>query len=303
MPLPQHGGMPAPAAGAANTRHRGRGCARRRTRSPRHRGLAGWSNELLADSSCIMSMTLAESRSPISATAPAQNTLPTTAASASSDFASDVSVSRRAAMMALIDSGTATPPRRETPRRPSRPADRGPAGAGRTPRRTADCPRPARGSPSQLGWDALAPSRPDTSCPVSCSDSGARLIRLTFLQARPELRDAVRRTPAGPSQRAAAAPPSARSARCSRNASIASSAQCRSSNTSTVGGPPLRRARGIVRHAVNSSSRSAPSPASMPSSGSSRWRNHARSSRREAPPRASRSRRRAGPTRGSRRAP
>ena len=71
--------------------------------------------------------------------------------------------------------------------------------------------------------------------------------------------------------------PSARSARCSRKASIASSAQCRSSNTSTVGRSSAIPSRNL-RQAVNSSSRSALDVASIPSSGSNRCRNHSRSS-------------------------
>ena len=60
------------------------------------------------------------------------------------------------------------------------------------------------------------------------------------------------------------------------NASIAASAQCRSSNTNTVGSCSAMCSRNR-RHAVNNSSRSAVDVASIPSSGSSRCRNQGRS--------------------------
>ena len=53
-------------------------------------------------------MTALGSRSPIAASAPAQKTLPITAASASSDFTSGSSVSRRAAISACTESGNGT---------------------------------------------------------------------------------------------------------------------------------------------------------------------------------------------------
>ena len=53
-----------------------------------------------------MSITSAGSQLPISATAPAQKTLPITAASASSDLRCAERVSRRAAMSAWMESGS-----------------------------------------------------------------------------------------------------------------------------------------------------------------------------------------------------
>ena len=72
----------------------------------------------LRDRSCNISETVSGSRSPIAATAPAQNTLPITAASASSDFASGLSVSNRAAISALTDSGNGTSAPSTTPNSP-----------------------------------------------------------------------------------------------------------------------------------------------------------------------------------------
>ena len=69
--------------------------------------LAGRTNSL-RDNSRNVPVTDCRSRSPIWATPPAQNTLPITAASASSDFASGSSVSSRAAISACTESGNGT---------------------------------------------------------------------------------------------------------------------------------------------------------------------------------------------------
>ena len=89
------------------------------------------------------------------------------------------------------------------------------------------------------------------------------------------------------------------SARCSRNASSASSAQCRSSNTSTLARAAARPSR-KRRQAVKSSCRSAGEAASTPTSGASRCSSHCRSgSSGRRPPRASQRRLLPSRTRGS----
>src|SRR5439155_1629356 len=70
-------------------------------------------------------------------------------------------------------------------------------------------------------------------------------------------------------QRRSRGTPSAHSDRCSRNASSASSAQCKSSNTSTLGRAAASPSRNR-RQAVNNSCRSAGEAASTPTSGASR---------------------------------
>ena len=80
------------------------------------------------------------SRSPMSASAPAQKTLPITAASWSRLLRSGDSVSRRAAISACTESGTWL----DAPRR----AGRGRRAGARTPRRTRGCRPPARAGPA-----------------------------------------------------------------------------------------------------------------------------------------------------------
>ena len=216
-----------------------------------HRARAGGPDELLAGQLVQRLLDLVRRRgSPIAATAPAQNTLPITEASCSRLLRSGGSVSRRAAISACTDSGTV--------RRP-RPARRGPRAGARTPPRTAGClpPAPATPAASRAGSTARS-SRAETSRAVSSSHSGARLI-VVALRSPPPRRRAARTAPAGPCRGRAAARLRAQSARCSRNASRAGSAQCRSSNTSTTA--RSRHASRNRRQAVNDSSCAAGSPA------------------------------------------
>ena len=98
--------------------------------------------------------------------------------------------------------------------------------------------------------------------PSPRSLSGARLI-VVALRHHPPSPGAARATPAAPYTARAGGTPSAESARCSKNASSAGSAQCRSSNTDhcrLVAANPSRKRR----QAVNDSSCSAGSPADRP---------------------------------------
>ena len=204
---------------------------------------------------------------------------PTTAASASSDFASGVSVSSRAAISACTESGNGTSaPSRSSQLDPLR-TSRSLSLSRRTNSSAYSGLPPARsriGCCSSAGI-TLASSSAETSRAVSSGDRGARLIGVALRRPLPIVGVAARNSSGRAVPTISSGTPSARPARCSRNASIASSAQCRSSNTSTVGSCSAMCSRNR-RHAVNSSSRSAEVDAPIPSSGSRRWRNQARSS-------------------------
>ena len=80
-----------------------------------HRAVGERRTSSLRASSCSACSTSRGSRSPISASAPAQNTLPTTAASWSRLLRSGESVSRRAAISACTESGTSSTASLELP--------------------------------------------------------------------------------------------------------------------------------------------------------------------------------------------
>ncbi len=159
--------------------------------------------------------------------------------------------------------------------RPRRPVRRGRRAVARTPPRTAGFRRPAPAAAAASRRAArLARRSAETSCAVSVSLSGARLIRCALRAFAPNV--GCRSYSSGRAvHRSSNGTPSAQSARCSRKASSAGSAQCRSSNTSTV----VRSAASASqkrRQAANDSSWAAGS-AGAPTSGASRARSQARS--------------------------
>ena len=93
------------AAAVVTTTSRARMCQKAYSVSPSMEERRARRTSCFCESSRSVSMTVVTSRSPIWAIAPAQNTFPITAASASIDFASADSVSNLAAISAWIDSG------------------------------------------------------------------------------------------------------------------------------------------------------------------------------------------------------
>ena len=225
------------------------------------------------------SSTSLRSRAPMCAIAPAQKTFPTTAASANIDFAAGPSVSRRAAISAWTESG-----KRHLGAVPEFPT--------RTLANQQLSVLQEAHELFRIQWvaactlkDRLPQLVRDRGGLEERRDQTRRLIRRERIEVdRGRVAEARSHSPGRRSSSSGRAvptmssgTPSARSATCSRNASSASSAQCRSSNTSTVGYASATCSMNR-RHAVKSSSRSAVEVASIPSNGSKRWRNHDRSS-------------------------
>ena len=151
----------------------------------RHRAelRAGRTSSLRA-SSCSACSTSRGSRSPISASAPAQNTLPITEASCSRLLRSAASVSRRAAISACTESGTSTS---------SAQLARGLRAGARTPPHTAGCrpPAPAAPAASRAGSTARSSSAAIRRA-VSSSGERSEVDRGRVAQARPPRSGAAR---------------------------------------------------------------------------------------------------------------
>ena len=138
--------------------------------------------------------------SPISATAPAQKSLPMTDASCSRLFRSGESVSNRAAISACTESGSWTSS--SVPESRSRSASR------RTNSSAYRGLPPARSRSARCvsaGRTARSSSEPSSRA-VSSSESGARLI-VVALRVRPPRSDAARTAPGGPCRAGGAARP------------------------------------------------------------------------------------------------
>ncbi len=157
-----------------------------------------------ATSSCSACSTSRGSRSPISASAPAQKTLPSTAASWSRLLRSGAERVQAGGDQRLHRVGDLL---RRSPQLP-----RGRRAGARTPPRTAGCRRLARAAPA-ASPRAGPPARAATQMrrAVSSSVSGARLIRCAFLRLGAEVGCSLVAARAGRCRAAAAArPPSSR---------------------------------------------------------------------------------------------
>ena len=217
-------------------------------------------------SSCSASSTSRGSRPPISASAPAQNTFPTTAASCNRLLRSGLKRVQAGGDQRLHRLRHLHALRRAAP---------GLRAGARTPPHTTGCRPPAPSNARCVSAGSTACSNSDAiSRAVSSSESGARLIVVAFR--RPAAQAGCRSYSSGRAVHSTSSgTPSDQSARCSRNASSAASAQCRSSNTNTAGPSAANPSRNR-RQAVNNSSCAAGSPPA-PTSGDSRARSQGRS--------------------------
>ena len=137
------------------------------------------------------------------------------------------SVSRRAAISACTESGTSTSPAPSSPRSASRRTNSS-AYSGLPPARSSSACCVSAGSTARS-------SSVEIRRAVSSSVSGARLIRCRVAQRSQPKPGCCSYSSGRAVQSTSSGTPSAQSARCSRKESRASSAQCRSSKTSTVG--------------------------------------------------------------------
>ena len=182
----------------------------------------------LRTSSCSACSTSRRSRPPIAASAPAQNTLPTTAASWSRLLRSGESVSRRAAINACTESGKGTSA--------SGPASRSLSASRRTNSSAYSGLPPARSSSDRCvsAGSTARSSSEEIRRAVSSSESGARLIVCALRSPAAQV-GCCSKSSGRDMQSSSSGKPSDQSARCSTKESKAASAQCRSSNTSTAG--------------------------------------------------------------------